>query len=87
MSLNTAAMDFFTVEVLTVVGLVRYHVLFVIDIGSQIVEVVGLARDPGGDWMKQMARNLLEAEDGFLRGKRYLILGRDLCTRRSSGRC
>jgi len=72
-----AGMDFFTVEVLTVLGLVRYHVLFVIDIGSRIVEVVGLARNPGGVWMKQMARNLLDAEDGFLRGKRYLILDRD----------
>src|SRR5450432_1644301 len=29
-----AGMDFFTVEVLTVMGLVRYHVLFVIDIGA-----------------------------------------------------
>ena len=58
-------------------GLVRYHVLFVIDIGSRIVEVVGLKCDPGGDWMKQMARNLLDAEEGFLRGKRYLILDRD----------
>jgi len=28
-----AGMDFFTVEVMTVLGLVRYHVLFVIDIG------------------------------------------------------
>ena len=72
-----AGMDFFTVEVLTVLGLVRYHVLFVIDIGSRMVEVVGLARDPGGDWMKQMARNLLDTEGGFLRGKRYLILDRD----------
>ena len=48
-----------------------------IDIGSRLVEVVGLARDPGGDWMKQMARNLLDANDGFLDGKRYLILDRD----------
>ena len=72
-----AGMDFFTVEVMTVMGLVRYHVLFVIDIGSRLVEVVGLARDPGGAWMKQMARNLLDANDGFLRGKRYLILDRD----------
>src|ERR1700690_4093182 len=39
-------MDFFTVEVVTVLGLVRYHVLFVIDIGSRMVEVVGLVRDP-----------------------------------------
>jgi len=72
-----AGMDFFTVEVLTVLGLVRYHVLFVIDIGSRIVEVVGLARDPGSVWMKQMARNLLDADAGFLCGKRYLILDRD----------
>jgi transposase InsO family protein len=27
--------------------------------------------------MEQMARNLLDVEDGFLRGKRYLILDRD----------
>jgi transposase InsO family protein len=27
--------------------------------------------------MLQMARNLLDGEDGFLRGKRYLILDRD----------
>jgi putative transposase len=59
-------MDFFTVEVVTALGLVRYHVLFVIDIGSRLVEVVGLVRNPGGEWMKQMARNLLDAYDGFL---------------------
>ena len=63
-------------EVVTALGLVRYHVLFVIDIGS-LVEVVGLARNLGGEWMKQMARNLLDSGDGFLRGKRYLILDRD----------
>jgi putative transposase len=72
-----AGMVFFTVEVVTTLGLVRYHVLFVIDIGSRMVEVVGLARNPSGEWMKQMARNLLDAHDGFLRGKRYLILDRD----------
>jgi hypothetical protein len=33
-----AGMDFFTVEVVTALGLVRYHVLFVIDIGSRIVD-------------------------------------------------
>jgi transposase InsO family protein len=72
-----AGMDFLTVEVVSGMGPVRYHVLFVIDIGSRMVEVVGLARDPAGEWMKQMARNLLDADDGFLRGKRYLILDRD----------
>ena len=68
-----AGMDFFTVEVVTALGLVRYHVLFVIDIGSPMVEVLSVARDPGGEWMKQMGRNLLDGETGFLRGKRYLI--------------
>ena len=27
--------------------------------------------------MKQIARNLTDAEDGFLNGKRYLIMDRD----------
>jgi putative transposase len=70
-------MDVFTVEVVTALGLVRYHVLFVADVGSRMVEMVGLAQSPGGDWMKQMARNLLDTDDGFPRGKRYLILDRD----------
>src|SRR5204862_3168241 len=30
-----------------------------------------------GPWMDQMARNLLDAVNGFLRGKRYLIVDRD----------
>jgi putative transposase len=72
-----AGMDFFMVEVVTLLGLLRYHVLFVIDIASRIVEVAGIGRDPGGRWMEQMARNLVDAEDGFLRGKRYVIIDRD----------
>ena len=37
-----AAMDFFTVEVLTWAGLVRYHVLFVIDLATRRVEIAGI---------------------------------------------
>ncbi len=70
-------MDFFTVEVVTLHGLVRFHVLFLIDIASRTVEIAGIGRDPDGPWMQQMARNLLDVEDGFLRGKRYLIVDRD----------
>jgi transposase InsO family protein len=69
-------MDFFTVEVMTMFGIERFHVLFVIDIGSRVVESAGIGRDPDGQWMKQMARNLVDGEDGFLRGKRYLIMDR-----------
>jgi putative transposase len=63
--------------VLSWAGLVRYHVFIVIDLASRRVEVAGISRCPDGLWMEQVVRNLLDAADGFLRGKRYLILDRD----------
>ena len=39
---------FFTVEVVTWLGLVRYHVLFAIDIATRKVEILGAAVNPGG---------------------------------------
>jgi len=76
LSAITAA-DFFTVEVLSWAGLVRYHVFFVIDLASRRVEIAGISRCADGSWMEQMARNLIDAGGGFLLGKRYLILDRD----------
>ena len=72
-----SAADFFTVEVLSWTGLVRYHIFFVLDLASRRVEIAGISRCPDGLWMEQVARNLLDAADGFLVGKRYLILDRD----------
>src|SRR5690606_27875391 len=37
----------------------------------------GVNHSPDGDWMKQIARNLVDSETGFLNGKRYLIHDRD----------
>ena len=68
-----AATDFFTVEVMTLRGLVRYHVLFVIEQCTRCVEIAGIVPEPDGRWMAQVARNLTDAVDGFLRSKRYLI--------------
>jgi putative transposase len=70
-------MDFFTVEVVTWLELIRYHVLSAIDIASRRVEMVGIAANPGGPWMEQMARNLVDGVDGFLVGKRYVLVDRD----------
>ena len=70
-------MDFFTVEAVTWFGLVRHHVLFAIDIASRKVEILGIAVNPGGAWMEQIARNLVDAVDGFLLGKRYVLTDRD----------
>ena len=72
-----AAADFFTVEVLTAGGLVRYSVLFVMELKTRAVEIAGTACQPTEAWMKQIARNLTDAEDGFLLGVRYLVLDRD----------
>lgn len=72
-----AATDFFTVEVLTLFGLVRYHVLFVIELSTRRIEVAGITMNPTGAWMIQVGRNLSDEVDGFLRDKRFLIMDRD----------
>ncbi len=72
-----AATDFFSVEVLTRVGLVRYFVLFVIDHQTRRIEIAGIVQQPDGEWMKQITRNLTDADSGFLNGTRYLIHDRD----------
>jgi len=35
--------------------------------------VAGITSKPNSIWMNQVARNLTDAQDGSLRGKRYLI--------------
>jgi hypothetical protein len=63
-----AAADFFTVDVLTVAGLVRYVVLFVMKLKTRTVEIAGLTSQPDGSWMTQVARNLTDADDGSSAG-------------------
>jgi phosphoglycerate dehydrogenase-like enzyme len=70
-----AAADFFSVEVLTRGGLVRYLVLFVIDLKTRRVHVAGVTSQADGTWMAQVARNLTDAVAGPLRGYRHLIVG------------
>src|SRR6516164_2885671 len=72
-----AAADFFTIEAWTRKGLTRFLVLFLIDLASRRVEIAGVAREANGLWMSQVARNLSDAGEGFLIGKRYLIHDRD----------
>src|ERR1044072_73923 len=43
---SIAATDFFTVEVLTLRGLVAYYVLFVIDLASRTVKIAGITLHP-----------------------------------------
>ena len=72
-----AGTDFFTVEVLTLRGLVTFYVLFFIHLETRRVEVAGITPHPNEAWMKQIARNVTMDEWGFLESRRYLIHDRD----------
>jgi transposase InsO family protein len=72
-----AATGFFTVEVVTWRGLVRYFVLFVIDPKTRGIEIAGISSSPNGIWMSQVARSLTDDDGGFLMRSRYLIHDRD----------
>jgi transposase InsO family protein len=47
------------------------------ELKTRRVHFAGCTTSPGDDWMKQTARVLTNHEDGFLQGKRYLIMDRD----------
>jgi putative transposase len=52
-------------------------VFFVIVLKTREVEIAGIAAAPDGDGMTQVARNLTDSVDGFLRNAKYLIHERD----------
>ena len=72
-----AAIDFTTIEVWTKRGLVTYYRLFVMELKTRRVHFAGCTPNPHELWMKQIARNLTDTEDGFLNGKKDLIMDRD----------
>src|SRR5205823_6706194 len=72
-----AGCDFFTVEVLTLKGLVTYYVLFFIQLERRRVCLAGITRFPDEPWMERQARNVTLKDWGFLAGSRYLLHDRD----------
>jgi transposase InsO family protein len=71
------AADFFTTEVWTGRGLVTYYTLFVIELHSRRVQIVGSTPHPDDAFMRQVARHLTDPVDGVLAGPRLLICDRD----------
>ena len=71
------AIDFTTIEVWTKGGLVTYYLLFVMELATRRVHFAGCTPNPDDPWMQQIARNLTDVEEGFLKGKRYVLMDRD----------
>src|SRR4030095_4138428 len=72
-----AGTDFFTVEVVTLKGLITYYVLFFIHLESRKVCLAGMTPHPNEEWMKQIARNVTLETWGFLESCKYLLHDRD----------
>ncbi len=68
------ATDFFTVET---VRLTTLYVLFVIELGTRQVRLVGVTRHPNGPWVVQRARELLMEQPEGAIAPRFLIRDRD----------
>ena len=71
------ACDFFTIELLVGRKLIRCTVFFVIEFSARKVFFAPIKLQPDGKYMNQVARILTDCEDGFLKGKRFLIHDRD----------
>ena len=72
-----AAIDFTTVEVWTRGGLVTYYLLFVMELKTRHIHLAACTASLGDDFMKQIAKNLTDPIDGFLKDNRYVLMDRD----------
>jgi transposase InsO family protein len=72
-----ASVDFTTIGVWTKKCLVNYYLLFFMELATRRVHLAGMTMHPDEEWLLQVARNVTDAEVGFLRGKRYLLMDRD----------
>jgi len=82
-----ASIDFTTVEVWTTSSLTLFYLLFVMELKTRRVNFAGYTTNPNEAWMKAIARELTNHEDGFLNDKRYLIMDRDATFSKSFRTC
>lgn len=66
-----------TVEVWAKGGLLTFYLLFVMELKTRRVHFAGCTTNPDDTWMKQVACELTNCEDGFLLGKTVVLMDRD----------
>jgi transposase InsO family protein len=69
--------DFFTTEVWTLRGLVTYYTLFVIELHSRRVRILGCTPHPDEAFMLQIGRQMTDPVDGIVGHRGMLICDRD----------
>jgi putative transposase len=72
-----AGADFFTTEVWTWQGLVTYYTVFMIDLASRRVQILGSTPHPDALFMQQVVRTLTMGHDGAVHTPDILICDRD----------
>jgi putative transposase len=72
-----AGADFFTTEVWTWRGLVAYDTVFVVDLASRRVQILGSTPHPEACFMQQVVRTLTMAEAGAVGAPQVVICDRD----------
>jgi len=74
------ATDFFTFDIVDAFHGFKvrtFYVLFFIHLETRKVHVAGITEHPSNNWMRRIAYNLTDHEDGFLKNCKYLIHDRD----------
>src|SRR6476659_7901851 len=72
-----AGADFFTTEVWTPQGLMTYYTVFVIDLASRRVQILGSTPHPEALFMRQIVRTLGMAEEAMAPVPHVLLCDRD----------
>jgi putative transposase len=72
-----AGADVFTTEVWTWCGLVTYYTVFVLDLASRRVQIVGSTPHPDERFLPQVVRMMTVADEGLLVQHRVLFCDRD----------
>ncbi len=72
-----ASVDFTTIDIWGIGGLKTYYLLFFMEVATRRVHFAGATKHPNEAWMAQVAKQVTDAERGFLHGKKVLLLDRD----------